>query len=111
MGWQRANSATVMPRKRVVSARRTSCCGLVIVEGAGGFMSPIGDHEYIADLAEHFGYPLVVVVPNRIGAINGTLLTLIAAAARPKHVPIAGIVLNNVLPADASDPAVRSNRV
>src|SRR5439155_3423600 len=84
---------------------------IVIVEGAGGFMSPIGDHEYIADLAEHFGLPLVVVVPNRMGAINGTLLTLIVAAARPKHVPIAGIVLNNMLPADASDPAVRSNRL
>jgi dethiobiotin synthetase len=84
---------------------------VVVVEGAGGFMSPIGDHEYIADLAEYFGYPLVVVVPNRIGAINGTLLTLIAAAARPRPLPIAGIVLNNVFPADGNDPATCSNRL
>jgi dethiobiotin synthetase len=84
---------------------------IVVVEGAGGLMSPIGETEYIADLAEHFGYPLVVVVPNRIGAINGTLLTLITAAARPVPLPIAGIVLNDLLPPTIHDPATRSNRL
>lgn len=84
---------------------------IVIVEGAGGLMSPIGEQDYVADLAADFGYPLVVVVPNRIGAINSTLLTLIAAAARPKPLPIAGIVLNDVLPPEAGDPSVRHNRV
>lgn len=84
---------------------------VVVVEGAGGLMSPVGDHDYVADLADDFGFPLVVVAPNRIGAINSTLLTLIAAAARPKHLPIAGIVLNHVLPPDHGDPAVRRNRL
>ena len=84
---------------------------VVIVEGAGGLMSPIGEQEYIADLAADFGYPLVVVVPNRIGAINVTLLTLIAAAARPRPLHVAGIVLNDVLPAEFDDPATRSNRL
>jgi dethiobiotin synthetase len=83
----------------------------VIVEGAGGLMSPIGERDYVADLAEEFGYPLVVVAPNRIGTINSTLLTLIVAAARPKPLPIAGIVLNDLLPPDAGDPAVHSNRM
>src|SRR5581483_6277614 len=84
---------------------------IVIVEGAGGLMSPIGETDYVADLAAAFGFPLVVVVPNRIGAINSTLLTLIGAASRPKPLPIAGIVLNNVLPPEAGDPSVRHNRV
>jgi dethiobiotin synthetase len=84
---------------------------IVIVEGAGGIMSPVGERDYVADLAEEFGYPLVVVSPNRIGTINGTLLTLLAAAARPKPLPIAGIVLNDVLPPDIGDPAVASNRM
>jgi dethiobiotin synthetase len=84
---------------------------IVVVEGAGGLMSPIGEKDYVADLAEDFGYPLVVVVPNRIGAINSTLLTLIAAAARPQPLPIAGIVLNDVLPPNNGDPAMRSNRL
>jgi dethiobiotin synthetase len=84
---------------------------IVIVEGAGGLMSPVGEQDYVADLAEEFGYPLVVVAPNRIGTINGTLLTLLAAAARPQPLTIAGIVLNDVLPPDIRDPAVQSNRM
>jgi dethiobiotin synthetase len=84
---------------------------IVIVEGAGGLMSPIGEQDYVADLAADFGYPLVVVTPNRIGAINSTLLTLITASARPQPLPIAGIVLNDILPRDNADPAVHSNRV
>lgn len=84
---------------------------IVVVEGAGGLMSPIGERDYVADLADHFRYPLVVVVPNRIGAINSTLLTLIAAASRPKPLPIAGIVLNDVLPPEHGDPATGSNRL
>jgi dethiobiotin synthetase len=96
-------------RRGIEYWRRTS--ELVIVEGAGGLMSPVGDHEYVADLAADFGYPLIVVAPNRIGAINGTLLTLIAAAARPQPLPIAGIVLNDILPPDVHDPAVHSNRL
>ena len=84
---------------------------VVIVEGAGGLMSPIGETDYVADLAAEFGYPLVVVVPNRIGAINATLLTLIAATSRAKALPIAGTVLNDILPPEAGDPSVRHNRV
>lgn len=84
---------------------------IVVVEGAGGLMSPIGEKDYVADLAEAFGYPLIVVVPNRIGAINSTLLTLIAAAARPHPLPITGLVLNDVLPPGNGDPATLSNRL
>jgi dethiobiotin synthetase len=89
--------------------RRSS--DIIIVEGAGGLMSPVGDRDYVADLAAEFGFPLVVVAPNRIGTINSTLLTLIAAAARDKPLPVAGIVLNDVLPPEAGDPAIRSNRL
>jgi dethiobiotin synthetase len=84
---------------------------VVVVEGAGGLMSPIGERDYVADLADEFGFPLIVVSPNRIGAINSTLLTLIAAAARPRPLAIAGIVLNDVLPPEFGDPAIHSNRL
>jgi dethiobiotin synthetase len=88
--------------------QRTS--DIIIVEGAGGLMSPLGDHEYVADLAADFGFPLIIVVPNRIGAINAALLTLIAATTRPQPLPIAGIILNDILPPTADDPSTRSNR-
>jgi dethiobiotin synthetase len=88
--------------------RRTS--DFIIVEGAGGLMSPLGDHEFVADLAADFGFPLLIVVPNRIGAINAALLTLIAAAARSNPLPVAGIVLNNIFPPTADDPSNSTNR-
>lgn len=80
---------------------------IVIVEGAGGLLSPLGRKKYVADLAREFGVPLVVVVPNRIGAINQTLQTLLAAQAY--DLEVAGVILSDLLPPDASDPSVHSN--
>lgn len=68
---------------------------MVIVEGAGGLLSPLGDEEFVADLALEFGYPLVVVAPNALGVINQTLQTLIAAATFRDGLPVAGVVVND----------------
>lgn len=64
--------------------RKTS--DVVIVEGAGGLMSPLSDDDYNADLAAEFGYPLVIVAANTLGTINATLQTLITAAHFDKGV-------------------------
>ena len=84
---------------------------VVIVEGAGGLMSPVGDDEYAADLAYDFGYPLVVVAPNILGVINQTLQTLITAAAFRDGLPVAGIVVNDILSPEqaAADPSTATN--
>ncbi len=77
---------------------------VVLVEGAGGLMSPLGDEEYVADLAADLALPLLVVAANRLGTINATLQTLIAAAAFDEGLTIAGVVLNHpeARPEDAS---------
>ncbi|MGI8980205.1 MAG: dethiobiotin synthase [Pirellulaceae bacterium] len=80
---------------------------IVIVEGAGGLLSPLGKKKYVADLARVFGFPLVVVAPNRIGTINQALQTLLAAQAH--DLEVAGIVLSDLRPLDAFDPSVQSN--
>lgn len=71
-------------------------CDLVLVEGAGGLMSPLSDDDYTATLAEEFGYPLIVVAPNQLGVINQTLQTLIAATAFGDGIEVAGVVMNNI---------------
>ncbi len=81
---------------------------VVIVEGAGGLMSPISGDDFVADLAFEFGYPLVVVAPNRIGVINQTLQTLVAAQTFRDGIPVAGIVLNDLSPR-ANDPSCATN--
>jgi dethiobiotin synthetase len=82
-------------------------CDVLIVEGAGGLLSPMSDDEYVADLACDMGYPLVVVAPNVLGVINQTLQTLIAAATYRGGLSVGGIVLNDVTP--SSDDASQSS--
>jgi dethiobiotin synthetase len=67
---------------------------VILVEGAGGLMSPLGDEDYNIDLAAEFGFPLVIVAANELGVINATLQTIITAQARAPGLPIAGVVLN-----------------
>jgi dethiobiotin synthetase len=91
---------------------------VVLIEGAGGLMSPISDDDYNADIAAEFGFPLVIVASNELGTINATLQTLITASTycgacdnegdtsglSSNGLRIAGIVLNSPrkLPDDAS---------
>ena len=85
------------------------CSELVLVEGAGGLMSPLGDDEYVADLARDLGYPLLVVAPNVLGTINQTLQTLITAENVHGGLSVAGVILNDQQP--ANDSSVDSNLV
>jgi dethiobiotin synthetase len=78
----------------------------VVVEGAGGWLVPLNGPQTIADLAVLFGLPVVVVVANRLGCINHTLLTLESIAAR--HLKCAGLVLNTIDIQD--DIATATNR-
>ena len=85
-------------------------CDVVLVEGAGGLMSPMSDEDYNADLAAEFAYPLIVVAANELGTINATLQTLIAANSFRVALEVAGIVLNTPRrPAD--DCSVATNRL
>ena len=83
-------------------------CDIVLVEGAGGLMSPMSDDEYVADLADDLGYPLIVVAANELGVINQTLQTLITAVSLGDGLEIAGIVLNDIRQAE-EDISTSSN--
>lgn len=79
----------------------------VIVEGAGGLMSPLSADDFVADLAGDFGLPLVVVAANQIGVINQTLQTLITASVYGDGLDVSGVILNDVR--DSGDPSCESN--
>lgn len=82
---------------------------IVLVEGAGGLLSPLTSGTYNADLASEFGFPLVVVARNALGTINHTLLTLAAAGAAAWKLSVAGVVLNEA-DNDPRDESRTSNR-
>jgi len=82
---------------------------VVIVEGAGGLMSPISDDVYNVNLINELKYPLLVVSANELGTINHTLLTLIVARSYfDDGLNAAGVVLNSPRPT-AGDPSAKSN--
>lgn len=78
----------------------------ILVEGAGGWEVPITASYSMADLAVALGLPVLVVVDNKLGALNHTLLTV--AAVRARGLACAGIVLNYA--SEERDSASISNR-
>ena len=67
-------------------------CDFLVVEGAGGLLSPLTFESTNADLAKQIGWPIVIVVADRLGAVNQSLLAFEAASSR--NLVIAAIVLN-----------------
>ena len=67
---------------------------LLFVEGAGGFYSPLAENGLNADLASALQLPVIIVVEDRVGAVNQALLTIQAVESR--HLPVTAVILNRV---------------
>jgi dethiobiotin synthetase len=68
----------------------------VVVEGAGGFLVPLGDRLTGADLAVALNLPVVLVVGLRLGCVNHALLT--AEAVRARGLVLAGWIASHIDP-------------
>lgn len=68
----------------------------LLVEGAGGFYSPLARGALNADLAGGLALPLLLVAADRLGTLNHTLLTV--EAIRMRGLALAGLVLNQPVP-------------
>jgi len=66
----------------------------MIVEGIGGFMVPITNEYYVANLIKEFQLPVLVVSRPGLGTINHTLLTIDAATIRGFDVK--GVIFNRL---------------
>lgn len=78
----------------------------VFCEGAGGWLVPVSKDCTVADFAADLGWPVIIVVRNKLGALNHALLTL--ESVRRRGLPLAGLVLNHV--EGQADEATRTNR-
>lgn len=79
----------------------------LLVEGVGGWLVPLAPGYSSADLAKAMGLPVLLVVRNRLGCVNHTLLTLESITSH--GLTCGGIVLNNH-PGDDGDAAREGNR-
>jgi dethiobiotin synthetase len=64
----------------------------LIIEGAGGAMSPVNDSHVVMDLIKSQGAEAVIVSKHYLGSINHTLLTI--DAMRRRGLPIVGVFFN-----------------
>ena len=89
----RAEGQTIELRPILERARELALAHeILLVEGAGGLLTPLADDLDLADLAVALGLPLVVVARAGLGTVNHTLLTI--EAARARGLELAGVVLN-----------------
>jgi dethiobiotin synthetase len=73
---------------------------VLLIEGAGGWLSPIADGMTNADVAKSLGARVLIVGANRLGVINHTRLTV--ESVRRAGARLVGVVLNHI-PADGGE--------
>src|SRR5262249_23943651 len=76
---------------------------VMLVEGAGGLLCPLGGTQTMADLAAHLALTLLIVARSGLGTINHTLLSI--SEARRRRLAIARAILNQVCPDRRLDEA------
>ena len=77
-------------------ARITQSADRVLVEGAGGWLSPLSLDLDNADLAKVLALPVIMVVGMRLGCINHARLTI--ESIREAGLPCAGWVAVEIVP-------------
>ena len=64
-----------------------------IIEGAGGLLVPLNEHELMIDLIRKINAKVILVSRNYLGSINHSLLT--AQVCRQKNIRVLGWVFND----------------
>ncbi|MCW3465380.1 dethiobiotin synthase [Chitinophaga nivalis] len=62
----------------------------LVIEGAGGLLVPVNDHEFTVDLIRQLKARVIIVAQNYLGSINHALLT--ARVLQQERIPVAGWV-------------------
>ncbi|MEE3661783.1 dethiobiotin synthase [Brenneria sp. g21c3] len=68
----------------------------LLVEGAGGWLTPLSEQETFADWVAREQLPVILVVGVKLGCINHAMLT--AGAVRQAGLTLSGWIANDILP-------------
>jgi dethiobiotin synthetase len=66
------------------------CSGPLVIETAGGVMTPLSDRALTIDMLERWRLPVILVARTSLGTINHSLLTL--EALRRRGISIMGVI-------------------
>ena len=88
----------------ISAARRAAAYGdFLLVESAGGLLSPYSEDLTAADLAAALGLPLLLVARNALGTINHAALAI--AELRRRNLPITGVLFVDTTAGSTPDRA------
>lgn len=88
-------SHTRLTTEKLADACRNGSEGrFLLVEGAGGFYSPLTEDGLNADLAASLQLPVLLVAENTLGVLNQVLLNV--EAIKTRGLNLAGIVMNKL---------------
>jgi adenosylmethionine---8-amino-7-oxononanoate aminotransferase len=73
----------------------------LLVESAGGLLTPYSEDLTGADLAAAFGLPVLLIARNSLGTINHTALAL--AEIRRRQLPLVGVLFVTTSPQETPD--------
>ncbi len=104
-GWE---NAEIRPEKILADLDRLrKRHDFVLVEGAGGWVVPLGANWTVGDLAKQIGWPVLIVASPCLGTVNHTALT--AIAIRKSGCTPAGVILNSRTEG-SDDPSRKENK-
>lgn len=81
----------------------------LLVEGAGGLLSPWGPGLHLGIFAAELQLPVLIVAANRLGTINHT--ALVAAECRRRQLACLGFVLVDVSPTPTPDHDTNADEI
>ena len=79
----------------------------LVIEGAGGLLVPLNQHDYVVDVAQHLQAEVILVANLYLGSINHTLLSIRELERRQAEngLKVAGIIFNHS-PVPASEEII-----
>ncbi len=99
---------TVEPQALLAGYRALAEAGYgpILIEGAGGWETPLAPGYTMADFAAELGLPVLMVAANRRGAVSHAVMT--ARGIQERGLPCMGIILNQM--GEEWDTAAVTNR-
>jgi dethiobiotin synthetase len=70
------NKLVPLPQVLTHLRKLSAGCEVLLVEGSGGLLVPLGEGYSVADLIAHLDCEVLVAAQNKLGTINHTLLTV-----------------------------------
>jgi dethiobiotin synthetase len=67
---------------------------ILLVETAGGILSPMSANSTMADFISHHGLPAILISMNYLGSINHTLMSI--EVLKSRGIKLMGVILNGI---------------